>query len=84
VETVGSQLQAFHRSHERFEIATAAISTFPPPRLRLRLAVNNRIMSKAYMGKVEKWKSKNRISHFPTVPICLRRKEENLSTTPST
>jgi len=30
-----SQRRAFHGSHERLEIASAAISTFPQPRLRL-------------------------------------------------
>src|SRR5579864_7777280 len=70
-----SQRQAFHRSHERLEIAQAAISTFPPPRLRLSFLLTE-LKPKAHMETVEKWKSKIGISTFPPSRICLRRKEK--------
>jgi hypothetical protein len=76
VETVESQPQAFHRSHERLEIATAAISTFPRRRLR-SLSSQTKTKPKDKIlwdrGKVE---IQNPDFHFPTVPVCLRRKEE--------
>jgi hypothetical protein len=70
-----SQRQAFHRSHERLEIAQAAISTFPPPRLRFTLSPKQNQNQRPYgdRGKVE---IQSRDFHFPTVPICLRRKEK--------
>jgi hypothetical protein len=70
-----SQLRAFHRSHERLEIATAAISTFPPPRLRLPISNQDKIKSKGLYGGRGKVEIQNRDFHFPTVPVCLRRKE---------
>jgi len=68
--------QAFHRSHERLEIAKAAISTFPPPRLRL-LSRDKTPKTKAQYGDRGKVEIQNRDFHFSTVPICLRRKEKN-------
>src|ERR1017187_57678 len=75
-----SQLRAFHRFHERLEIAKAAVSTFPPPRPRLPLSNQKRSQkAKTYMGTVEKWKSKTRISTFPpSRSACGARKKPQL------
>jgi hypothetical protein len=53
--------QAFHRSHERLEIAKAAISTFPPPRLR-SLSPDKTKNKGPIWGR---WKSGNPKSGFP-------------------
>jgi len=79
VETVETQPQAFHRSHERLEIATAAISTFPRRGCGHSLSPNQKKTKKQnLMGP---WKSGNPksgfpLSHRPGLPATQGRKDE--------
>jgi hypothetical protein len=66
--------QAFHRSHERLEIAKAAISTFPRP--GYGPLSPDKTKDKGPIWGPWKRGIQNRDFHFPTVPICLRRKEK--------
>jgi hypothetical protein len=78
-----SQPQAFHRSHERLEIATAAISTFPRRRLR-SLSPQNKTEKQNLMGR-GKVEIQNPDFRFPpSRSACGTRKKDGKEAPPVT
>jgi hypothetical protein len=75
VETVESQRQAFHRSHERLEIAKGSDFHIPTtPGCGYRVPTSTQ--PKDLYGDRGKGEIQRRDFHSSTVPICLRRKEK--------
>jgi hypothetical protein len=78
VETVESQRQASHRSHNPWKSPQSRFPHFHSPGGGYLLSENQKSKTKGLYGDRGKVAIQTQDFHFPTVPIRLRRKEKSL------